>query len=140
MPTRYSGTILFQQDQQKALVSLSYAPSFEAVQTFAAALHTLTTADIVDCSFTQAVDPELIGPGGEFEDTSFGAQFHFRHTNPMADVPTRDFRLPAPQLSIFEHIPGRGYRIKQAHGEFVATAFSALMEEAYEFESGWLVH
>lgn len=141
MPTDYSGTILFQRDLQNALLELSYAPGFTEVQTLASVLHTMTTADIVKCTFTQSMNPQLTGTGLEIPDTQFAAHFKFRRTDPSADVRFFNFRLPAPKMEIFQTIEGKGYRIIQdPYGDTLASALSALRGESLEFDSGWLVH
>lgn len=140
MPTTYSATILLESSAgSEALITMSYAPTMQAVLDFAAALLPLTTASIIKCTFTASTDPQLFGSGGEVADTSFAAHFKFTRTDPTADVRTQQFRLPAPKLSIFEHIPGRGYRVIPAFGDTLATAFSALRGETFEFDSGWMV-
>lgn len=140
MPVDYSGAIVLQRNQQKALIELSYAPTFQSVQTFAGVLHTLTTADIVKYTFTQSDDPQLTGTGGDYNDLSLAAMFSLRRTDPQADVKFRKFRLPAPKMEIFEFIQDRGYRIKQSYGDTLAAAFSTLFGEEFVFDSGWLVN
>jgi len=140
MPTDYSGTILFERDQAKALVALSYAPGFQEVQDFVGVLATMTTADIRKCTFTQSTDPQLNGNGQEYAALSLAAHFKLRRVDPEADVRFRSFRLPAPKLDLFDHIPGVGYRIKQSYGDTLAAAFSTLFQEDFVFDSGWLVN
>jgi hypothetical protein len=135
----YSGTIIFEREQQEALIELSYAPGFMEVQDFAAVLHTMTTANITRCTFTQGADMTLDGTGGDIPDPSFAAHFKLKRTDPMADVRYKSFRMPAPKIEIFDHLPGIGYRIKQSYGDTLAAALSTLCDEEFIFDSGWLV-
>lgn len=140
MAVSYSGTIELKHpgSAQRVLIQLSYAPSFEAVQQFAAVLHTLTTADIIKCTFTQSVDPQLFGSGGELSDLGVGAHVKMRRTDPDADVRFFDFRVPAPKAEILEHIPERGYRVKETYGDTLTAAVAALRQEGFTFDRGWL--
>lgn len=139
MGSTYSGTLQFRRDQQFAIVDLSYAPSLTGVQTFASVVHTLTTADIARCAFTESIDPQLIGPGGTADDLNYGAMFQFRRAN-GGDPRYVQFRVPAPRTAMLELVTGRGYKIKDSYGETLAAAFSALRGEPLTFERGWLVH
>ena len=140
MPDTYSATILLENASgREALITLSYAPSFQGVLDFASAIHLITTATIIKCTFSQSRDPQLFGSGGEMNDTSFAAQFKLRRTDPNADIRFRSFRLPAPKLEIFEHIQGKGYRVKDLYGDPLAVAYSELMGEEFVFDTGWMV-
>lgn len=140
MPVDYSATIILDRDQKQAMIELSYAQSFAAVQTFAGVLHTLTTADIVRVTFTEAVDPQLTGTGAEIADPSFAVMFKLRRTDPNADIRFKNFRLPAPKMEIFDHLPQVGYRVKKTYGDTIAAAYSALTGESFIFDSGWMVN
>lgn len=139
----FSGSLhLKRQDGiQHAIIDLSYAPSLAAIETFAAVAHSMSRATIEKGSFIQTdVYSSFPGSSGEIYDLEYAAHFKLRRQTPTADVVFRNFRLPAPNMDIFELIDGKGYRIKTSYGDTMAAALSILWAEPVSFDSGWLVH
>ena len=119
---------------------LTNVPTFQALQTFAAALYPFTTAGICGISWTVSTDPELFEKTGELSDVSWYLRVKLRQINPPPghDRALKLLDIPAPDHDNFDNVPGVGYRLHDAQGETIATAYSALTGEQWEFEEGWI--
>lgn len=140
MGTAYTGSLTYLRDGKRERIVLTSVPTFQALQAFAAAMYSLTTAGICSISWTVSVDPELPEKSGELSDVAWYLRVKLRQVNPP---PGHDSRLklldlPAPDHLNFTAIPGVGYRLKDPEGEIIATAYSALTGEAWRFEEGWV--
>lgn len=134
-----SATIQLQKGLSSALIQMGYAESDAALATFVGVISGMTNAKISRRTFTVGTDMGGSETSGNLEVLEFAAHFKLRRTDPNADVKFASFRLPAPKISMFDHIEGVGYRIKKADGDTLAAAFSAVTGEDFVFDSGWLV-
>lgn len=140
MTTTYSGSITYLRNGQRVRIMLPKAPTFAAVQQLAAAVYPYTTAAIAEISFTQSTDPELYEKSGDLADADFLLRVKLRWQNapPTATARTAMLDVPAPDITHFEHIPDRGYRLLQSAGATIAAAYSTFTGQTYTFEEGWL--
>lgn len=140
MPVAYVGSITVLRNGKRERITLTKAPTFAAVQTFAQAMYPYTTGGICEISFTQATDPELPEKSGDLEDTAFQLRVKLRFTNPPAntDRQMHMLEIPAPDITHFDHLTERGYRLKSAAGQAIAAAYSTLTGQTWTFEEGWL--
>ena len=117
--------------------SLPYAPTPAKLQAFAQAIYALTTCGISLQAWTQTDDLTLSESSGEIADPGIMLRAKLQRT----DDPTqyKMYELPAPKLENFDHIQETGYRLKQAAGEILATAYSALTAQPWQFREGWLI-
>lgn len=139
MATIYTGSITYLRNGIRERIVLTKVPTFQALQTFAQALYTLTTAGICAVSWTSSTDPELYEKSGEFAEVAWYLRVKLREiTPPGSDRSLKLLDLPAPDHTNFDTIPGQGYRLKDAPGQFIATAYSALTGDNWQFEEGWI--
>jgi hypothetical protein len=140
MATTYSGSITYLRNGQRVRIMLPKAPTFAAVQQFAAAVYPYTTAGICQISFTQSTDPELFEKSGDVENAEFMLRVKLRLRNPppTATATIAMLDIPAPDSSYFDHITERGYRLQRPAGEAIAAAYSTFTGQTYTFEEGWL--
>jgi hypothetical protein len=140
MAITYSGSITYLRNGKRVRIMLPKAPTFPAVQQLAAAVYPYTTAAIAEISFTQSTDPELYEKTGDIADADFILRVKMRWQNapPTAVTRTIMFDLPAPDITFFDHLPERGYRLQRAPGDAIATAYSTFTGQSWIFEEGWL--
>lgn len=140
MAIAYTGSITYLRNGVRERIVLTKVPSLPALQVFAQNLYTLTTAGICGISFTATTDPELYEKTGEISDVSWYLRVKMRQMNPPpgSDRALKLLDLPAPDHTNFTNIPGVGYRLNDLDGEFIAAAYSALTDEPWEFEEGWI--
>jgi hypothetical protein len=141
MATTYTGSITYLRNGKRERIVLTTVPTFQALQTFAAALYPLTTAGICAISWTSSTDPELYEKTGDISEVSWYLRVKLRQVNPPPghDRAMKLLDIPAPAYDgNFENLPGVGYRLNQAKGESIATAYSALTGEQWQFEEGWI--
>jgi hypothetical protein len=140
MATAYTGSITYSKNGKRERIVLTNVPTFWALQVFAAALYPLTTAGICGISWTATTDPEFYEKTGEVSDVAWYVRIKMRQVNPPPGYyrALKLLDLPAPDHSNFTNIPGVGYRLNDAQGEVVATAYSVLTGEQWEFEEGWI--
>jgi hypothetical protein len=136
----YTGSITYLRDGKRERIVLTQVPTLPALQTFAQAMYALTTAGICAISFTVSTDPELYEKTGDVSDVSWYLRAKLRQVNPPAghDPALKLLDIPAPDHSNFTNIPGVGYRLNDTPGEQIATAYSTLTGEQWQFEEGWI--
>jgi hypothetical protein len=140
MATAYTGSITYIRNGKRERIVLTSVPSLPALQTFAAAMYPLTTAGICAISFTASTDPEFFEKTGELSDVAWYLRVKLRQVNPPEgfDRALKLLDLPAPDHSNFTNVPGVGYRLNDAKGQDIATAYSTLTGEIWQFEEGWI--
>lgn len=119
---------------------LTSVPSLPALQAFAQAMYALTTAGICAISFTASTDPELYEKTGELADVTWYLRVKLRQMNPPSGFSPalKLLDIPAPDHSNFTNLPGVGYRLNDPVGVGIATAYSTLTGEDWQFEEGWI--
>ncbi len=130
-----TASITFTENEQEATSYYPYAANLAGIATFAATIQQYSVATIAAYSYTEEqTEPNLTPPAG-VEALNFQAIIKMRKPS---QIGTQQITLPAPDPAIFDFIEGRGYQVKKAIGDAIATAYSTLMGQTYIFESGWL--
>jgi hypothetical protein len=129
-----SASITFQQPGMnfRAKMHLPKATSLAAAKTFAEAFAEFTEASIIAVSFSQEEALEIVGGGNDMLNRRANVSFRGEATK------SKVLAVPAPKENIFELVAGEGLKIKKVSGEALATMYSNLTGESFEFVRGRL--
>jgi len=132
------GNLDFQLNGKRCVAYVSNAASKAHIETLAHALHdaSLTYAAIPKVSYTEIamVDIPTIAPPAT-ADVGMFANCLLRRSS---DNKLYGLLIHAPNLDMFELVPGRGYRVTIGNGIAIAAMYTACAGEEFTFFEGWL--
>lgn len=114
------------------------AVSLDAVNTFALEIAGLTDAKIYKATYTEtAYLPGTENPNeAAFGVTDYVKCQLVRHTRTGRND-FREIHIFAPKIDILDHV-GPHYRLKRTIGEQLATAYSTMVGEMFDFKDGYV--
>jgi hypothetical protein len=136
----HSGVLKYTAEHIWDTVFIPYAVSQAALNAFAAAIQVYSGAELDSVGFVSTDHPHLLGNLSTFTEITWKARVNLKRSPLEGD--STDYRqvvIVAPVKSMCEYDHARGnYKVKDAAGQAIATAYSALTGITYVFKDGYL--
>jgi hypothetical protein len=132
----YYGRIYFEMNEEEpaTYITLQHVASADHLVQFADVLSGYTRARITHVEFIQIIFTEDNTSTGNFDSCLLRGIVKFRDTEKkLWAVP-----IPAPVDTMFEVVEG-SRQVKQAVGKLLTAAYTAMSNELFIYEHGWLV-
>jgi hypothetical protein len=131
-----SSSIVYSKDSITLDTFMPFGKSLADMQTFADEVKAYTSAGIDEVSYTQAAQMNILQNTNESYPFHLYAKILLRN---QGNGRLYGLLIYAPLTSMFYHIEGRGYRIKDAVGQDLAAKYSAMAGEPFTYHDGWLI-
>lgn len=133
-----TGALSFKRGRYRTRAPIYTAVSLEAIQAFANTIQGLTDAAIYKATFvtTERVSGAENPNKGDFGLSDY-ANVRLRRHIQIGSGDYREVHIFAPKMNILDHI-GNGYRLKKTIGDQIATAYSSMAGETFDYLEGWV--